>query len=79
VPERLTAARRREFGAKWRFNRTVRGIVASATAVRAAAVGARLAPAVLRALIAIAGDCSICSAVDDNLSSHWSRAGNFIQ
>ncbi|PWT85185.1 MAG: hypothetical protein C5B57_03420 [Blastocatellia bacterium] len=59
VHERLTAARRREFSAKWRFNRTVRAIVASSTAVRAAAIGARFAPAVLRAMISVAGDCGL--------------------
>jgi flavin-dependent dehydrogenase len=54
----LTAERRRVFGGKWRFNRALRSLVASPRAVDAAALGARLAPAVLHAVIARAGDCS---------------------
>ena len=54
----LTAERRRGFGGKWRFNRALRALVASPHAVDAAAFGARLAPAVLHAVIARAGDCS---------------------
>jgi flavin-dependent dehydrogenase len=54
----LTAERRRAFGGKWRFNRALRSLVASPRAVDAAALGARLAPAVLHAVIARAGDCS---------------------
>jgi flavin-dependent dehydrogenase len=50
-------ARRRDFGGKWRFNRALRALVASPRAVAAAALGARLAPAALRAAIAHAGDC----------------------
>jgi flavin-dependent dehydrogenase len=57
VHARLAADRRAEFSRKWRFNRTLRAIVASPRAVDAAAFGARLAPAVLRATIAHAGDC----------------------
>ena len=53
----LTAERRRAFGAKWRFNRGLRALVASPLAVDAAALGARLAPSVLQAAIARAGDC----------------------
>jgi flavin-dependent dehydrogenase len=60
VHERLAAARRREFAAKWRFNRTVRALVASPALVHGATVGARLAPALLRRLMIIAGDCSAC-------------------
>jgi flavin-dependent dehydrogenase len=55
----LDRARRRAFGGKWRFNRSVRALVASPRAVDAAAVGARLAPALLRAVIARAGDCHV--------------------
>jgi flavin-dependent dehydrogenase len=51
------AARRRDFGGKWRFNRALRALVASPRAVAAAALGARLAPGALRAVIARAGDC----------------------
>ena len=54
----LAAERRRAFGGKWRFNRALRALVASPRAVDAAALGARLAPAVLHAVIARAGDCS---------------------
>jgi flavin-dependent dehydrogenase len=59
VHERLAIARRQEFEPKWRFNRALRATVASPAAVRAAAFGARLAPAVVRYLIARAGDCDI--------------------
>ncbi len=59
VHGRLAAARRREFLPKWRFNRLLRMLVASPAAVRAAAVGARLSPAVVRALVARAGDCDL--------------------
>lgn len=52
-----SAARRHAFGSKWRFNRALRALVASPHAVGAAAIGARLAPAVLHAVIARAGDC----------------------
>jgi len=51
------SARAREFGGKWRFNRALRALVASPHAVGAAAVGARIAPAIMRAVIARAGDC----------------------
>ncbi len=57
VHANLAAGRRAEFSGKWRFNRTLRAIVASPRAVDAAAIGARFAPAVLRATIAHAGDC----------------------
>jgi menaquinone-9 beta-reductase len=57
VHHRLEAARQREFAAKWRFNRALRALVASPRAIGAAAFGARLAPAVVRAVIARAGDC----------------------
>jgi flavin-dependent dehydrogenase len=53
----LAAERRRAFGGKWRFNRALRALVASPRAVDAAAFGARVAPSVLRAVIARAGDC----------------------
>ncbi len=53
---RLLAARRREFSRKWRFNRTLRALVTSPAAVRAAGVGAALAPGILHRMIAYAGD-----------------------
>ena len=59
VHARLAAERQRAFGGKWRFNRALRALVASPRAVDAAALGARLAPAVLQAVIARAGDCSV--------------------
>jgi flavin-dependent dehydrogenase len=54
----LAADRRRAFGSKWRFNRSLRAIVSSPTAVSAAALGARFAPSVLKAVVSRAGDCS---------------------
>ncbi len=61
VHARLTAERRRAFGAKWRFNRALRTLVASPPWVGVAAIGARLAPALVHAVIAHAGDCGIAS------------------
>lgn len=54
--ERLARARRREFAAKWRFNRSLRRIVDHAAMVDLAAAVARLAPWMLRRTIAFAGD-----------------------
>jgi flavin-dependent dehydrogenase len=59
VHAQLAADRRAEFGGKWRFNRALRALVASPRAVGAAALGARLAPAVLQRVIAHAGDCHV--------------------
>ncbi len=53
---RLAAARAGEFAAKWRFNRTLRLLVAYPGAVRAAGYAAALAPHVLRRAIQYAGD-----------------------
>ncbi len=53
----LARARRAEFAAKWRFNRAVRSLVASPSAVTMAAAGARVAPSVLRRAMLYAGDC----------------------
>ena len=61
VHPRLAARRRREFGGKWRFNRVLRALVSSARALGAATVGARIAPGVLRAVIARAGDCDLAA------------------
>jgi flavin-dependent dehydrogenase len=57
VHARLAAARARDFAGKWRFNRALRVLVASPPAIAAAALAARVAPSVLRAVIARAGDC----------------------
>ena len=61
VHANLAAERRRAFGAKWRFNRALRALVASPRAIDVAAIGARLAPAVVHAVIARAGDCALAS------------------
>jgi menaquinone-9 beta-reductase len=53
---RLHRARRREFGAKWRFNRVLRALASSPAAVRAAGLGASLAPPMLAHVISYAGD-----------------------
>jgi len=59
VGDRLAAARRREFAAKWRFDRLVRALVARAALVEASARAARLLPSALRYAIAVAGDCRL--------------------
>ena len=53
---RLLEARRREFGAKWRFNRTMRWIVTYPAAIRAAGYGAAILPQLLQQAIRYAGD-----------------------
>jgi len=53
---RLAEARRAEFERKQRFDRALRAVVARPAAVSAAAVAARLAPALLRRVIAVSGD-----------------------
>jgi flavin-dependent dehydrogenase len=53
---RLGAARRREFAAKWRFNRALRRLAGSPPAVRIAGYGAAIAPAWLEHAIRYAGD-----------------------
>jgi flavin-dependent dehydrogenase len=53
---RLHAARRREFAAKWRFNRALRALVAHPAAVRLASHAAALCPPLLRAAVRYAGD-----------------------
>jgi flavin-dependent dehydrogenase len=57
VHARLLADRHRAFAGKWRFNRALRALVSSPRTIDAAALAARLAPSVLRAVIARAGDC----------------------
>jgi menaquinone-9 beta-reductase len=59
VHERLAAERRREFAAKWRFNRLTRALVASPRAVAAATIGGQLVPRAFEALVAHAGDCHL--------------------
>ena len=54
----LSAQRRRAFAAKWRFNRALRTLVASAHAVTAAAAAARVIPSAFEAVIRYAGDCN---------------------
>jgi flavin-dependent dehydrogenase len=53
---RLAAARARDFARKWRFNRTLRTLVAHPHAVRAAGYAAALAPRTLQRAIRYAGD-----------------------
>ena len=52
-------ARRHEFGAKWRFNRALRALVGSHTALRVAEALAPAAPSVVRAIVRTAGDCAL--------------------
>jgi flavin-dependent dehydrogenase len=59
IHTRLATDRRRAFGSKWRFNRALRALVSSPQAIDAAAVATRIAPGVLRAVIARAGDCDV--------------------
>jgi flavin-dependent dehydrogenase len=54
----LQRARRREFATKWRFNRTLRAMVASPSAMRIVATGARYVPPLAEGLIRYAGDLS---------------------
>ena len=58
----LDAARRSEFGPKWRFNRMLRGLVGSPVGVRGATLGGRVAPSAVRALIRYASDCRFAQA-----------------
>lgn len=53
---RLSERRRRLLGSKLRFNRAVRWLVERRGAVRAASIGARVAPGVIRAAVRYAGD-----------------------
>jgi menaquinone-9 beta-reductase len=53
---RLLASRRREFSAKWRFNRTMRWIVTYPAAIRAARYSAAMIPRLLQEAIRYAGD-----------------------
>jgi flavin-dependent dehydrogenase len=53
---RLGVLRRREFSAKWRFNRTLRWLVDRGMTVELAGLVASAAPWILRRTIAFAGD-----------------------
>ena len=53
----LAARRRAAFTNKWRFNRTLRSLVASPRGVSAAAAFATVAPALFEGIIRYAGDC----------------------
>lgn len=55
----VALARRRQiaFREKWCFNRTVRRLIDSPSALRAAALGASLVPRCIQRLVVIAGDC----------------------
>jgi flavin-dependent dehydrogenase len=59
VHARLAGDRRRAFASKWRFNRALRALVSSTRAIDTAAVATRVAPGILRAVIARAGDCDL--------------------
>jgi menaquinone-9 beta-reductase len=54
----LAGKRQRAFANKWRFNRTIRSLVATPSAVSGAAIAARLAPRAFAAVIRYAGDCA---------------------
>jgi flavin-dependent dehydrogenase len=61
VHAQLAAVRQRAFARKWRFNRALRALVASPLSIRVATGTARIAPGVVRAIIARAGDCDLVS------------------
>ena len=58
VIARLNQRRAAALGTKLKFNRAMRVLTSSPTGVRLAAVGARLAPAILRRIIVEAGDAA---------------------
>jgi menaquinone-9 beta-reductase len=53
----LAHRRRVAFRGKWCFNRTLRRLIDSPSALRAATFGASIVPAYVRSLVAVAGDC----------------------
>jgi flavin-dependent dehydrogenase len=55
----LEGWRRVEFGGKLRFNRALRRLVGQPGSIKVAAIGARLAPFVLRHVIRTAGDLKV--------------------
>jgi menaquinone-9 beta-reductase len=65
APGRLAQMRRDAFSAKWRFNRTLRALVGSSMAVRAAAISAQVLPAAFEAMIRYAGDCHMAAREHD--------------
>jgi flavin-dependent dehydrogenase len=67
---RLERARRLEFRAKWRFNRTLRGLAGSPAAVRLAAQAATWLPSSVEQAILYAGDVG---SVGSDLESSGSR------
>ena len=56
--QQLTKRRRDLFASKWRFNRSLAALVDHPAGVGLASAGARLAPSVVRRLIAMAGDAA---------------------
>jgi flavin-dependent dehydrogenase len=54
----LAKRRHEAFSAKWRFNRTMRSLVASPMSVTAAAGAAKVMPSVFKSMIRYAGDCA---------------------
>ena len=52
----LARLRQREFGAKWRFNRSLRRIVGRGTSVEVAGIASAMAPWILRRIVRFAGD-----------------------
>jgi menaquinone-9 beta-reductase len=62
VRDGLDRAHRLEFASKQRFNRVLRSLVASPMGVAAASLGARIAPGVIRMLMARASDCQLAAA-----------------
>jgi menaquinone-9 beta-reductase len=56
APERLAAARRAALAPKLRFNRAIRVLTGSPTAIGMASIGASLAPALMRRVVRYAGD-----------------------
>ena len=58
APQRLERARRSEMQRKLRFNRTMRALVSSPTAIGVAEWGARMVPALFRHLVSVAGDAA---------------------
>jgi flavin-dependent dehydrogenase len=59
IADWLAAEQQRDFAAKRRFNRAVRTLSSSPTAIGLASQGARLLPGLLKAAITYAGDCGV--------------------
>jgi flavin-dependent dehydrogenase len=72
----LAESRAREFAGKWRFNRALRTLVGSPLGVWAATRGARLAPSVVRAIIARASDCDLTSGIVTQIHAAPASAGS---